>query len=60
MKIHELQPGDRITEQHQDQTIAFEVIAIRQIGRRCMVTFRSAFGLSSAHYQADAYIAAAR
>lgn len=60
MKIQELQPGDRITEQRLDHTVAYEVIAIRQVGRRFMVTFNSALGLSSAHYPGDAYIAAAR
>lgn len=60
MKIQELQPGDLITEQRLDHTVAFEVIAIRQIGRRFMVTFNSALGMTSAHYHGDAYIAAAR
>ncbi|OHX14663.1 hypothetical protein [Chromobacterium sphagni] len=60
MKIHELQPGDLVTEQHGQDTVAFEVVAIKQMGRRFAVTFSSALGLASAHYAGDAWISAIR
>jgi hypothetical protein len=60
MKIHELQPGDLVTEQHGADTIAFEVVAIKQMGRRFAVTFHSALGLASANYAGDAWIRAIR
>ncbi|MBW7567477.1 hypothetical protein KIF53_18585 [Chromobacterium subtsugae] len=60
MKVNELQPGDLVTEQHGQDTVAFEVVAIQQLGRRFAVTFRSALGLGSAHYAGDAWISAMR
>ncbi|MDF0606576.1 hypothetical protein HZU77_013080 [Neisseriaceae bacterium TC5R-5] len=60
MKVNQLQPGDCVTEQHNSKTIAFEVIAIRQIGRQFLVTFRSILGEASASYHGDAWISAAR
>ncbi|WP_146056846.1 hypothetical protein [Chromobacterium alticapitis] len=60
MKVNELQPGDRVTEQHGQDTIAFEVVSIKPIGRRFAVTFRSDLGIASAHYAGDAWIRAIR
>ncbi|UTH76223.1 hypothetical protein [Chromobacterium sp. IIBBL 290-4] len=58
MKIKELKQGDRIT-QHIDQSpVSFEVLAIQQLGRRFMVTFRSAFGIETAEYSGEAYVTA--
>ncbi|MBP7581370.1 MULTISPECIES: hypothetical protein [Vogesella] len=59
MKINELKPGDCVTQELDNSTVAFEVVAIRQIGRRFLVTFRSALGIASASYQGDAYISLA-
>ena len=59
MKIKELKQGDQITQQIDNSTIAFEVLSIQQIGRRFMVTFRSAFGIESASYQGEACVTAA-
>lgn len=59
MKINELKQGDRIIQQIDNSTVAFEVLSIKQIGHRFMVTFRSAFGIESASYQGNACITAA-
>lgn len=59
MKINELKQGDCITQEINDSTISLEVVSIRQIGRRFIVTFSSVFGIESASYMGDACITAA-
>jgi hypothetical protein len=58
LKINELKQGDYITQQVDNFTIALEVVSIKKIGRRFMVTFSSVFGIETASYQGDAYITA--
>lgn len=60
MRINELRPGDRITEQQGSHTIDFVVVAVRPAGRYVQITFRSPLGEACARYQGDAYITAAR
>lgn len=48
--------GDKITQCIENSIIAFEVMAVKQIGRRFVVTFNSAFGTETASYQGDACI----
>ncbi|WP_293764762.1 hypothetical protein [uncultured Aquitalea sp.] len=56
MKVSELKMGDKITQCIENSIIAFEVMAVKQIGRRFVVTFNSAFGTETASYQGDACI----
>lgn len=56
MQINELKPGDRVTQHIDNQPVAFEVLAIRQLGRRVQVTFQSALGIASASYPQDAHL----
>ncbi|NHQ83218.1 hypothetical protein HA051_16765 [Chromobacterium vaccinii] len=56
MKVNELKMGDKITQCIENSIIAFEVISVKQIGRRFMVTFSSIFGIETASYLGDAYI----
>ncbi len=58
MKIQELKQGDKITQHLDNATILFEVLSIKQIGRRFLVTFRSAYGIATASYQGDSFITA--
>ena len=58
MKIQELKPGDLITQQIDNLVVSFEVLSIRQIGRRFQVTFSSASGTATASYQGDALLTA--
>lgn len=59
LKINELKEGDHITQQLNNATIALEVVSVRQVGRRFMVTFSSIFGIETASYLGDAHITAA-
>lgn len=55
MQINQLQPGFRIHEQHRNgDVLSFEVLQVRELGRKVEVTFRSLLGLESAVYPATA------
>jgi hypothetical protein len=56
LKINELKQGDYITQQVDNLTVALEVVSVKKIGRRFMVTFSSVFGIETASYHGDAYI----
>lgn len=59
MKISQLKPGDKVVEHQEDgDVVKYEVVSIRQVGRRFEVTFRSVMGLASALYPANAFILA--
>ncbi|AXK38169.1 hypothetical protein [Crenobacter cavernae] len=60
MKVKELLPGDRVSEQGKHDAVDFEVVSINKMGQRFKVTFRSILGIASASYSGDAYIAASR
>lgn len=59
MRICQLKPGDKVVEHKEGgNTIHYEVVCIRQVGKQFEVTFRSALGLASALYPANALISA--
>lgn len=60
MKVKELVPGDRIVDFCKGDDESYEVIAVRPLGHRFEVTFRSCHGEASAHYNGNAYISASR
>lgn len=60
MKVRELIPGDRIVDFCKGDDENYEVIAVRPLGQRFEITFRSHRGEASAHYNGDAYISACR
>ena len=53
-------PGDRIVDFCKGDDEHYEVIAVRPLGHRFEVTFRSHRGEASAHYNGSAYISAFR
>ncbi|TJZ77305.1 hypothetical protein [Chitiniphilus eburneus] len=58
--VHQLQPGDYVTEQIDGRAMRLDIIAIVPQGRQVEVTFRSPLGLSRANYLATACMAAQR
>jgi hypothetical protein len=60
VKVKELMPGDRIVDFCKGDDEHYEVIAVRPLGHRFEVTFRSHRGEASAHYNGNAYLSAFR
>lgn len=60
MKVKELLPGDRVQDCRNGKEYDFEVLATEAIGQLIRVTFHSCFGLASASYNGNAFIAARR
>ncbi|MFC3533890.1 hypothetical protein ACFOLG_17120 [Vogesella facilis] len=57
MKINELLPGHNILETTDSgETLRFEVVTVRAIGRRYEITMRTPAGLESVLYPANAYV----
>lgn len=57
MRINQLEPGHSILETtDKGEEIRFEVITVRSLGRRYEVTLRTAMGLESVIYPANAYV----
>ena len=57
MRVNQLEPGHSILETTDSgEEIRFEVINVKPLGRRYEVTMRSAAGLESVIYPANAYV----